>query len=167
MNDPLLNISYGLFVITANKDGRDNGCIADAFQQVTSLPEQVSLCLNKSDFTCDLIVSTGKFTVSIISENADFELFRTFGFQSGRNIDKFANFGAVRRLPNDTLAIIAGTNSYLTVNVNQTIDLGTHLLFIGKVDEKEVLNDEPSMTYAYYRKHMRKSLADNTDGSHI
>ena len=151
MNDPLFNISYGLFVITASKDGHDNGCIADAFQQVTSLPEQVTLCLNKADYTCELIEATGRYTASIISEDADLELFQTFGFQSGHNVDKFASFGAVRRLPNGTLALIAGTNSFISVNVEQTIDLGTHLLFIGKVDEKEELNDAPSMTYAYYR----------------
>lgn len=152
MNDPLFNISYGLFVITASKDGHDNGCIADAFQQVTSLPEQVTLCLNKADYTCELIESSGCFTASIISEDADMELFQTFGFQSGHNVDKFASFGAVRRLANGTLAVIAGTNSFISVKVEQTIDLGTHLLFIGKVDEKEELNDAPSMTYAYYRK---------------
>ncbi len=156
MNDPLFNISYGLYVISASNDGHDNACIADAFQQVTSLPEQVSLCLNKADYTCEVIAASRRFTASIISENADLELFKTFGFQSGRNVDKFATFGAVRRLPNGTLAIIAGTNSFISVNVEQTIDLGTHLLFIGKVDEKEELNNDPSMTYAYYRQLMKK-----------
>lgn len=154
MKDPLFNISYGLYVITACQDGRDNGCIADAFQQVTALPELVTLSLNKGDLTCAMIESTGQFTASIISEDADSEIFRIFGFSSGRETDKFAEFGAVRRLPNGTLAVLAGTNSYISVNVEQTIDLGTHLLFIGKVDEKEEINDAAPMTYAYYRKHI-------------
>ena len=98
MKNPLFNISYGLYVVTANKNGRDNGCISDTLCQLTVEPEQVSLCLDKSGYTCEMIAETGVFTASIISVDAGFALFRNFGFQSGRSVDKFADFGDVRQI---------------------------------------------------------------------
>jgi len=155
MSNPLLNIQYGLFVITTCDGGRDNGCISNTVEQVTSQPNRISMSLNKENYTTGLIQRSGRFTVSIISEEADFELFKHFGFQSGRTVDKFADFTDCRRLSNGTLAITRGTNTYFSVDVEQTIDLGTHILFIGRVTEMETLSDAPSATYNYYQEHIK------------
>ncbi|MDE6135377.1 MAG: flavin reductase family protein, partial [Muribaculaceae bacterium] len=104
MESPLLKIPYGLYIVTANTDGRDNGCISNTFEQVTATPVQASVCLNKSSLTCEMIGKSGTFTVSTISQKADFSLFERFGFKSGREVDKFKDFSAVRRLDNGTLA---------------------------------------------------------------
>ena len=155
MSNPLFNIQYGLFVITTYDDGRDNGCISNTVEQVTAQPNRISMALSKENLTTELIQRSGRFTVSIISEDADFELFKHFGFQSGRTVDKFANFTDCRRLSNGTLAITRGTNTYLSVDVEQTIDLGTHILFIGLITEMETLSDKPSATYNYYQEHIK------------
>ena len=136
MNNPLFNIQYGLFVITTCDGGRDNGCICNTVEQVTVQPNRISMSLCKENFTTELIQRTGRFTVSILSEKADFDLFKHFGFQS-------------------TLAITRGTNTYFSVDVEQTVDLGTHILFIGLITEVEALNDVPSATYNYYQEHIK------------
>lgn len=151
MEQKVLNkLSYGLFVLTANMDGKDNGCITNTAIQVTSDPVVISVAINKANLTCEMIDATKKFTVSVLSEEAKFEIFRCFGFQSGRNVDKFAEFMGYRRVANGTMAITTGTNAYISVDVTSQVDLGTHILFIGTPTEGEVLNDVPSATYAYY-----------------
>ncbi|MDE7442779.1 MAG: flavin reductase [Muribaculaceae bacterium] len=160
MKNPLFNISYGLYVITASKNGRDNGCISDTLVQLTAEPEQASVCLNKDSYTCELVAETGAFTASIISLDAGIDLFKRFGFQSGRTVDKFADYGDIRRVANGTLAITAGTNAFISVKVEQSIDLGSHVLFIGKITEKETLNNAPSMTYSYYMDNVKPKPAE-------
>lgn len=155
MNNPLFNIQYGLFVITTCDGGRDNGCISNTVEQVTAQPNRVSLSLSKENLTTELVQRSGRFTVSILSEAADFDLFKHFGFQSGRTVDKFADFTDCRRVSNGTLAITRGTNTYLSVDVEQTVDLGTHILFIGLITEMETLSDVPSATYNYYQEHIK------------
>lgn len=155
MSNPLFNIQYGLFVITTNYNGRDNGCICNTVEQVTVQPNRISMSLNKENLTTELIQRSGKFTVSIISEAADFELFKHFGFQSGHTADKFATFTDCRRVANGTLVVTRGTNAYLSVDVEQTVDLGSHILFIGIVTEMEMLTDVPSATYNYYQEHIK------------
>ena len=149
MSNPLFNIQYGLFVITTKDDDRDNGCISNTVAQVTAQPNRISVALNKSNFTTDLIQKSGRFTASILSEAADFELFKHFGFQSGRTVNKFADFTDCRRVSNGTFAITRGTNAFISADVEQAIDLGTHMLFIGLVTEMETLSDTPSATYNY------------------
>ncbi len=151
----MFDIPYGLYVVTTNADGRDNGCISNTLQQVTATPNQVSVCLNKTNLTTEMIEKSGVFTASIISRKADFSLFRYFGFQSGRTVDKFKDFTDCKRVDNGTMAITAGTNSYISVKVTQTIDLGTHLMFIGEVTAMESLSDIPSATYSYYQEHIK------------
>ena len=155
MSNPLLNIQYGLFVITTCDGGRDNGCISNTVEQVTSQPNRLSMSLSKENYTTELIQRSGRFTVSVISEEADFELFKHFGFQSGHSVDKFADFTDCRRVNNGTLAITRGTNTYISVDVEQTIDLGTHILFIGRVTEMVMLTDAPSATYNFYQEHIK------------
>ena len=151
----MYKLTYGLFVLTAQKDGKDNGCIINTAGQVTSEPNRISIAVNKSNYTHDLIMETRKFTVSIISQEADFELFKRFGFQSGKTVDKFAGFSDYRRGANDCAIVTAGTNAYIAGWVEQTIDLGTHTLFISPVTDMGVLSSVPSASYEYYQSNIK------------
>ena len=155
MSNPLFNIQYGLFIVTTNADGRDNGCISNTVAQVTAQPNRISVTLNKGNFTTELIQRSRRFTASILSEAADFELFKHFGFQSGRTVNKFADFTDCRRVANGTLTITRSTNSFISADVEQSIDLGTHILFIGLVTEMEVHSEVPSATYNYYQSRIK------------
>ena len=113
MNDKaLFKLSYGLFVLTANEDGKDNGCIINTVCQVTDNQKQITITVNKGNLTHDMIKNTSKFTVSVIAENASFELFKRFGFASGRDTDKFAGFDGVMTAGNGTKIVTEGTNAY-------------------------------------------------------
>ena len=166
----MYKLSYGLFVITANKDGKDNGCITNTAIQVTGQPNRISVTLNKQNLTCDMIAATGEFTISILSVKASFELFKRFGFQSGRDVDKFEGFTYAKRAANGTMIITEGTNSYISGKVIDSIDLGTHIMFIADVTDMETLNDAASVTYAYYQDNIKpKPVAVGTteDGQTI
>ena len=147
----MYNLSYGLFILTAAQAGKDNGCIINTAGQVTSEPNQITIAVNKGNLTHDMVAETKKFTVSILSQEADFSLFQRFGFQSGRDADKFLLFDGKKRVANETLAVIRGTNGYISAYVTQQIDLGTHSLFIASVTDMDVFSQVPSATYAYYQ----------------
>lgn len=154
----LFNVQYGLFVLSSNLDGKDNACIINTVTQVTAAPvskDRISICVNNTNYTHDLIAKSKKFTVSIISEAATFDLFKNFGFQSGKNVDKFADFDKVKRTSNGTLAITEGTNSYISANVINQVELDTHSIFIADVVEMEKFNAVPSTTYNYYQSHIK------------
>lgn len=146
----MYKLSYGLFVLTAKEEGKDNGCIINTAIQAASDPNQVSICVNKLNHTHDMIQRTGEFTVSILSQNASFDLFKRFGFQTGREVDKFTDFTACARGANGIYYINEGTNAYISVKVTKTEDLGSHTMFIGTVTDMEVLSGVPSVTYEYY-----------------
>ena len=151
MNDKCMQkLSYGLFVLTAKNDEKDNGCIINTVTQVTTDPNQITIAVNKLNFTHDIIKETGKFTVSVISEAASFDLFRHFGFQSGRDVNKFEDFADAKRVENGTLCVTKGTCAYISATVKQSLDLGTHTLFLADVTDGDVLSDVPAATYAYY-----------------
>lgn len=147
----MYKLTYGLFVLTSGRDGKDSGCIINTAGQVTSEPNRISIAVNKANFTHDLVKDSGKFNLSILSEKASFDTFRHFGFQSGREVDKFAGYTDCERSQNGLYYVTAGTNAYISATVEQAIDLGSHTLFIAAVDDMEVLSDEPSASYAYYQ----------------
>lgn len=147
----MYKLTYGLFVLSSAFDGKDSGCIINTAGQVTSEPNRISIAVNKANFTQELVQNSGKFNVSILSEEADFELFRHFGFQSGRTADKFAGYAACKRSANGLYYVTAGTNAYISASVEQSIDLGSHTLFIAAVDDMDVLSDAASATYEYYQ----------------
>lgn len=151
----IYKLSYGLFVLTSAAAGRESGCIINTACQVTSEPNRISITVDKSNFTHDLVKEGGRFNLSILSEAAGFDTFKHFGFQSGRELDKFAGYGACRRSANGLYYITAGTNGFLSGTVEQTLDLETHTLFIAGVDDMEPLSDTPSATYAYYQSHIK------------
>ena len=147
----MYHLTYGLFVLTTRAFGKDGGCIINTAGQVTSQPNRISIAVNKANYTHDLIMTSGVFNISILSQAASFDVFKRFGFQSGRDVDKFAGFDGCKRGENTVYYVTDGTNAYLSATVEQTIDLGTHTLFIAAVDDMEVLSDVPSATYAYYQ----------------
>lgn len=147
----MYKLTYGLFVLTSGRDGKDSGCIINTAGQVTSEPNRISIAVNKANFTHDLVKDSGKFNLSILSEKAGFDTFRHFGFQSGREVDKFTGYTDCERSQNGLYYVTAGTNAYISATVEQAIDLGSHTLFIAAVDDMEVLSDEPSASYAYYQ----------------
>ena len=155
MKEAMYNISYGLFVLTACKDGKDNGCIVNTVNQITAEPNKIAVAVNKLNFTRDMIAETKKFTVSILTEEANFEIFKRFGFATGRDTDKFVGFEEVKRVKNGTLAVLKSTNAFISATVIDMIDVGTHTLFIALVDEMEVLSDKPSVTYSYYQANIK------------
>ena len=151
----MYKLTYGLFVLTAKADGKDNGCIINTAIQAASEPNQMSIAVNKANFTHDMIKQTGEFTVSVISQDAGFELFKRFGFQSGRDADKFAGFAAYETGVNGIRYITEGTNAYISVKVEKTQDLGSHTMFIGTITDMEVLSQTPSVTYEYYQNNIK------------
>lgn len=160
----LFNIGYGLYVVTA-KDEKDNGCIINTVMQVTSDPCQVAIAVNKRNFTQQMISKTRKFNLSVLSEQVDFEIFKHFGYQSGRDVDKFANFSEVKRSPNGLYYITQGTNSYMSAYVQQEIDLCTHSLFIGQLVAAEMLSKIPTVSYDFYQKNIKpKPQNENKKG---
>ena len=149
----MYKLSYGLFVLTAREEGKDNGCIINTAIQAASEPNQLSICVNKANYTHDMIQRTGKFTVSVLSQKAQFELFKHFGFQSGRDTNKFEAFEQCARGTNGIYYITEGTNAYISVTVTKTEDLGSHTMFIGEITDMEVLSNVPSVAYAYKMKY--------------
>lgn len=150
----LFKLSYGLFVLSAKDGEKDNGCIINTAMQVTSSPKQVCIAVNKQNFTCEMIQKTGKFNLSILSEKAQFDLFKQFGFQSGRNADKFDGIKC-ERSENGLLYLTEQSNAYLSCSVVSESDLGSHIMFVASVDDAVVLNDDPSVTYDYYHKNIK------------
>ena len=155
MSNAYEKISYGLFILTAKNGIKDNGCIINTVIQAASTPEQITFAVNKANFTNDLLLKNGLFTVSVISERANFELFKHFGFHSGRDTDKFTDFTDTLKTANGTLAVTRGTNAYISGRVKETRDLGSHTLFIADVAETKVLSDDKSATYAYYHANIK------------
>ncbi|MBR6985338.1 MAG: flavin reductase [Ruminococcus sp.] len=151
----MYKISYGLFVVTAALNGKDNGCITNTLMQVTSEPNRVSVTVNKANLTHDMIMESKSFTASVISCEADFDLFKHFGFQSGRDVDKFGGYTDCKRGSNGEMYVTKGINAFISGKVCQTVDLGTHTMFIADVTDMEVISDAPSATYEYYQSNIK------------
>lgn len=154
-NQAMFKLTYGLFVLTARDGEKDNGCIINTAIQAASTPNQLSICVNKANYTHDMIVKTGIFTVSILTQKASFDIFKRFGFASGRDVDKFADYAECKRGENSVYYITEATNAYISVKVSKTEDLGSHTIFVGEITDMEVLSEEPSVTYAYYFQHIK------------
>ena len=149
------NLTYGLFVLAAHDGKKDNACIINTAIQTASSPDKLSIAVNKANYTAEILEKTDFFTVSVVSEAADFELFKRFGFQSGRDTDKFEGFYETKRTSNGTLAVLKGTNAYFSAKITHRLDVGSHMLFVAEITEAEVLSDIPSATYAYYFKNIK------------
>lgn len=154
-NKAMYKLTYGLFVLTAKDGDKDNGCIINTAIQAASSPNQISICVNKANCTHDMILKTNEFTVSVLSEDAEFDIFKHFGFSSGKDVNKFLDFTDCKRGENDIYYITKGTNAYISVKVDKTEDLGSHTMFIGEIVDMEVLSDSTSVTYEYYMNNIK------------
>lgn len=164
-NDPtaLFKLTYGLFVVSTKEGGKDNGCITNTAIQVASNPNRIAIAVNKQNYTHDLIARTRLFNVSVLTEDAPFDLFKRFGFASGRDTDKFAGFASAKRTANGLLALTAYANAVFSGHVVEAVDCGSHTLFVADITESEVLSSAPSVTYAYYFAHIKPKPAPKTE----
>ncbi|MCL1863484.1 MAG: flavin reductase [Defluviitaleaceae bacterium] len=155
--DALYKISYGLYVASAHENGRDNACIIDAFMQVTNVaPIICTANINKDNATHDMIKNTKKFNISVLTASAPFEdIFSRFGFQSGRDVDKFDGFHSTRRSKNGLLYLTDHTNACMSFDVTGVVDFGTHTMFSAVLTDSAVLSDADSVTYSYYQKNIK------------
>ena len=156
----MFNISYGLYILTA-KTEKLNGCVINALSQVTSTPNRIIIAINKNNFTTEQILKTKKFNVSILNEEANFDLIKRFGFTSGKNINKFEDFSDYKIAENEIPFITQGTNSYISAEVLEVRDLGSHYEFLADVTKEVSLNDIPSITYSYYQSNIKPKQANS------
>jgi len=154
----LFNIGYGLYVVTSNDGKKDNGCIVNTVSQVTNQPNRIAVCINKQNYTHHVVKSSGIMNVNCLSIEAPFSVFENFGFQSGRNVDKFANCSPMRS-DNGLVFLPHYINSFMSLKVEQYIDLDTHGMFICSVTEARVINRVETMTYTYYQKNVKPKPA--------
>lgn len=142
-------LSYGLFVITVGGE-KENGCISNTVFQVSENPTRIAVSVQKGNLTRELIEKTEQFNVSVLTEEVPFELIRHFGMQSGRDVDKFADFTDTAIAANGIKYISKYTNAFLSAKVISKTDLDSHLFLVCEVTEAQVLSDIPSCTYAHY-----------------
>ena len=145
----LFKIEYGLYVVTVKGEELDNGLILNAIMQVTAEPLKVAVTVNKQNYSHDLIKASGIMNVCPLNEKAPFSLFQNFGMQSGRDAYKFIGVNAARS-NNGLLYLTEYSNAFISLAVEQYVDLGSHGMFICAVTESQILNDVPTMTYGYY-----------------
>lgn len=150
----LFKIGYGLYVVTSNDGTKDNGLIVNTVTQLTDNPYRVAVNINKANYSHHVIKQTGKMNVCCLSTEAPFKVFETFGFQSGRAADKFKDCEPLRS-DNGLVFLPRYINAFLSLKVEQYVDLGTHGMFICSVTEARVISDAETMTYTYYQKNVK------------
>lgn len=152
----LFNIGYGLYVVTSNDGKKDNGLIVNTVTQVTNTPNRVAVAINKANYSHHVIKQTGIMNVNCLSVDAPFDVFQTFGFQSGRNVDKFAGSGITPLRSDNGLAFLPRyINSFMSLKVEQYLDFDTHGMFICSITEARVISPAETMTYTYYQNYVK------------
>ena len=150
----LFRIGYGLYVVTSNDGKKDNGLIVNTVTQLTDTPNRVAVNINNANYSHHVIKQTGVLNVNCLSVEAPFSVFQQFGFQTGRSVDKFAG-QTVRRSDNGLVFLDKYINAFMSLKVEQYVDLGTHGMFICSVTEARVMSDQDTMTYTYYQKYVK------------
>lgn len=162
MNPKVFNqISYGLYLISSKYDKKMNGCIINTVMQVTDNPKQIVTAVNKQNLTCEIIQKSGIFSISVLSETAPFSLFEHFGFQSGRETDKFVGYPFAmtkQELP----YLTDHSTAYLDCKVIDTYDLGTHIMFLSVVSDCEIISGEKPITYSFYHEYVKPQKASTS-----
>lgn len=143
------NMSYGVYIVSTMDGSRPTGCVANSVMQITSEPSTIAVSINHGNYTNACIEKTGKFGVSILTEQSDRGLIGTFGFQSGKDIDKFEG---VKSITDEGVSVVADACSYLVCRVIDKMETATHTVFLGEIIAADVLKEEAPMTYAYYHK---------------
>ena len=150
----LFKIGYGLYVVTSNDGKKDNGLIVNTVSQVTNVPNRIAVTINKDNYSHHVIKQTGIMNVNCLSTEAPFSVFETFGFQSGRTVDKFKDCTPYRS-DNGLVFLPKYINSFMSLKVEQYVDLGTHGMFICSITESRVISDTETMTYNYYQQNVK------------
>ena len=150
----LFKIGYGLYVITSNDGNRDNGMIGNTVSQLTSNPNRIAVCINKQNYSHHVLKQSGVMNVNCLSVDAPFKVFETFGFQSGRNVDKFKDWETLRS-DNGLVFLPKYINAFMSLKVEDYLDYDTHGLFICSVTEARVISDRDTMTYTYYQNNVK------------
>lgn len=150
----LFKIGYGLYVVTSNDGTKDNGLIVNTVTQLTDNPNRIAVNINKANYSHHVIKNTGVMNVNCLSVDAPFEIFQRFGFQSGRTADKFAGMETLRS-DNGLVFLPKYINAFMSLKVEQYVDLDTHGMFICTVTEARVMNDRETMTYNYYHSNVK------------
>ncbi len=159
----LFNIGYGLYIVTAREGEKDNGCIVNAVTQLTDKKLRVAVTINKQNLTHDMVKNTGVMNVNCLTEETPFEIFQYFGFQSGKDVEKFVSPN-LHRSENGLVIQPNYSNSFFSLKVEQEVDLDSHTLFICEVTEAKVLSDKPTMTYTYYHKNVKPKPEKKSKG---
>ncbi len=157
----LFNIGYGLYVVTSNDGKTDNGLIVNTVTQVTNTPNRIAVTINKDNYSHHVIKKSGMMNINCLSTDAPFSVFENFGFTSGRNTDKFKNYEKLRS-DNGLVFLPRYINSFMSLKVEQYIDLDTHGMFICSITESRVISDAETMTYTYYQNNVKPK--PETDG---
>lgn len=159
----IFKLTYGLFVLSAKYGEKDNGCIINTAIQVTSNPKRMSIAVNKENLTHDMIIKTGEFNVSILSQDAPFSIFQNYGMQTGKDVDKVPEDAP--RSENGITYVDKATCGVLSGKVVQTLDVGTHTVFIADITEDLVLSEEAKpVSYEYYRNNIKPAPAAKKKG---
>ena len=148
-------LSYGLFALFTNDGAKDNACIINTATQISDDPKTISICVNRANYSNETIKKSGVFTISILSESAPFDIFKRFGFASGRDTDKLDGFDKIATSENGLKYLTEYSNAFISAKVISATEVGTHTVFIAEVTEAQVLNDEKSATYVYYFEHIK------------
>jgi len=150
----LFNIGYGLYVVTSNDGKKDNGLIVNTVTQVTNTPNRIAVTINKENYSHHVIKQSGKMNINCLTEDAPFAVFESFGFRSGRSVNKFENCTPLRS-DNGLVFLPRHINSFMSLKVESYVDLDTHGMFICSVTEARVISDKPTMTYTYYQENVK------------
>jgi len=154
----MYRLTYGLFVCTVRDGDKLNGCIINTAVQIASNPNTISIAINKENLSHDIFKKTGECNISVLSKEADMEVFKHFGFQSGRDVDKFASDYSkdnYEMADNNIPFIKTGTNAFFSLKLKQAVDLGSHTLFICEPSFMTVLSDVGSASYEYYQENIK------------
>lgn len=143
----LRELSYGVYVISTYDNGRPTGCTANSVMQIASSPATIAVSINKDNYTHDCIKELGKFAVSVLGENSEPTTIGRFGFMSGKDVNKFDE---VKYLTKGYFPVIADAVAYMVCEVTETLDAGTHTIFLGKVNDADIIKKDTPMTYRYY-----------------
>ena len=161
-NKALYKIGYGLYVITSFDGVKDNGMICNTVSQVASNPLLISVSINKANYSHDVIKNTGKMNVNTLDISAPFAVFEQFGFKSGRDVNKFDK--DVVRTDNGLAILTSHVNAIMSLSVVNYVDLGSHGLFICKIDDAFVMNNNETMTYSYYQSNVKPKAQPKKSG---
>ncbi|MCR5260969.1 MAG: flavin reductase [Candidatus Gastranaerophilales bacterium] len=155
----MFKINYGLFVLAANNDGKDSACIINTVNQVSANPNRIAFAVNKDNYTKEQIEKSGKVAISVLTKETPFSVFKNFGYQSGRDVDKFKDFDKVERCENGVLALTDYTSAVICAKVVSSQDCGTHTLFVADVESAKVVSDAEPVTYNYYLTNIKPAPA--------